>query len=295
MHLISLVELPAVSVSRLDRLLDKLLDGSILIGQRILVALVVFIVGRYVVKLLNRLFRHMLERGTIDPGVQSFLRSLVNIILLILLVLSVVGALGINTTSLAALLASAGVAIGMALSGNLQNVAGGIVILLFKPYKVGDYIEAQGNEGTVKEILLFHTIIQTVDLRTIYIPNGQMSTTVVINQSRSEIRRAQWVVSIQYGNNVTHAKEVIQKCLDAEPRLLREPISEEGEPLDPFFIEVTNLNASSVDLTVRAYVKRVDFLDVRFKMNEAIYAAIDADPTLNIPFPTNTIHIVNKK
>lgn len=295
MHLISLVELPAVSVSRLDRLLDKLLDGSILIGQRILVALVVFIVGRYVVKLLNRLFRHMLERGTIDPGVQSFLRSLVNIILLILLVLSVVGALGINTTSLAALLASAGVAIGMALSGNLQNVAGGIVILLFKPYKVGDYIEAQGNEGTVKEILLFHTIIQTVDLRTIYIPNGQMSNTVVINQSRSEIRRAQWVVSIQYGNNVTHAKEVIQKCLDAEPRLLREPISEEGEPLDPFFIEVTNLNASSVDLTVRAYVKRVDFLDVRFKMNEAIYAAIDADPTLNIPFPTNTIHIVNKK
>ncbi|WP_314183944.1 mechanosensitive ion channel family protein [Alloprevotella tannerae] len=295
MHLISLVELPAVSVTRLDRLLDKLLDGSILIGQRILVALIVFIVGRYVVKLLNRLFRHMLERGTIDPGVQSFLRSLVNIILLILLVLSVVGALGINTTSLAALLASAGVAIGMALSGNLQNVAGGIVILLFKPYKVGDYIEAQGNEGTVKEILLFHTIIQTVDLRTIYIPNGQMSTTVVINQSRSEIRRAQWVVSIQYGNNVTHAKEVIQKCLDAEPRLLREPISEEGEPLDPFFIEVTNLNASSVDLTVRAYVKRVDFLDVRFKMNEAIYAAIDADPTLNIPFPTNTIHIVNKK
>lgn len=295
MHLISLVELPAVSVTRLDRLLDKLLDGSILIGQRILVALIVFIVGRYVVKLLNRLFRHMLERGTIDPGVQSFLRSLVNIILLILLVLSVVGALGINTTSLAALLASAGVAIGMALSGNLQNVAGGIVILLFKPYKVGDYIEAQGNEGTVKEILLFHTIIQTVDLRTIYIPNGQMSTTVVINQSRSEIRRAQWVVSIQYGNNVTHAKEVIQKCLDADPRLLREPISEEGEPLDPFFIEVTNLNASSVDLTVRAYVKRVDFLDVRFKMNEAIYAAIDADPTLNIPFPTNTIHIVNKK
>ena len=295
MHLISLVELPAVSVTRLDHLLDKLLDGSILIGQRILVALIVFIVGRYVVKLLNRLFRHMLERGTIDPGVQSFLRSLVNIILLILLVLSVVGALGINTTSLAALLASAGVAIGMALSGNLQNVAGGIVILLFKPYKVGDYIEAQGNEGTVKEILLFHTIIQTVDLRTIYIPNGQMSTTVVINQSRSEIRRAQWVVSIQYGNNVTHAKEVIQKCLDAEPRLLREPISEEGKPLDPFFIEVTNLNASSVDLTVRAYVKRVDFLDVRFKMNEAIYAAIDADPTLNIPFPTNTIHIVNKK
>ncbi|WP_315023422.1 mechanosensitive ion channel domain-containing protein [Alloprevotella tannerae] len=295
MHLISLVELPAVSVTRLDRLLDKLLDGSILIGQRILVALVVFIIGRYVVKLLNRLFRHMLERGTIDPGVQSFLRSLVNIILLVLLVLSVVGALGINTTSLAALLASAGVAIGMALSGNLQNVAGGIVILLFKPYKVGDYIEAQGNEGTVKEILLFHTIIQTVDLRTIYIPNGQMSTTVVINQSRSEIRRAQWVVSIQYGNNVTHAKEVIQKCLDAEPRLLREPTSEEGKPLDPFFIEVTNLNASSVDLTVRAYVKRVDFLDVRFKMNEAIYAAIDADPTLNIPFPTNTIHIVNKK
>jgi len=295
MHLISLVELPVVSVSRLDRLLDKLLDGSILIGQRILVALVVFIIGRYVVKLLNRLFRHMLERGTIDPGVQSFLRSLVNIILLVLLVLSVVGALGINTTSLAALLASAGVAIGMALSGNLQNVAGGIVILLFKPYKVGDYIEAQGNEGTVKEILLFHTIIQTVDLRTIYIPNGQMSTTVVINQSRSEIRWAQWVVSIEYGNNVTHAKEVIQKCLDAEPRLLREPVSEEGEPLDPFFIEVTNLNASSVDLTVRAYVKRVDFLDVRFKMNEAIYAAIDADPTLNIPFPTNTIHIVNKK
>ena len=295
MHLISLVELPTINASRLDRLLEKLLDGSILIGQRILIALIIFIVGRYVIKLINRLVRHLLEHGTIDSGVQSFLRSLVNIILLILLVLSVIGALGINTTSLAALLASAGVAIGMALSGNLQNVAGGIVILLFKPYKVGDCIEAQGNEGTVKEILLFHTIIQTVDLRAIYIPNGQMATSVVINQSKSDIRRAQWVVSIEYSNNIAHAKEVIQKCLDAEPRLLREPISEEGKPLDPFFIEVTNLNASSVDLTVRAYVKRVDFLDVRFKMNEAIYAAIDADPTLNIPFPTNTIHIVNKK
>lgn len=295
MHFISLVELPAVSVSRLDRMLDKLLDGSIMIGQRILIALVVFIIGRYVVKLLNRVFRHVLERSTIDPGVQSFLRSLVNIVLLILLILSVVGALGINTTSLAALLASAGVAIGMALSGNLQNVAGGIVILLFKPYKVGDYIEAQGNEGTVKEILLFHTIVMTNDLRTIYIPNGQMSTTVVINQSRSELRRAQWVVGIEYGNDIAHAKKVIQNCLDAEPRLLREPTSEAGEPLDPFFIEVTNLNASSVDITVRAYVKRADYLDVCFKMNEAIYAAIDADPTLNIPFPTNTLHIVNKQ
>lgn len=292
MHLISLVELPAVSVSRLDRLLDKLLDGSILIGQRILVALVVFIIGRYVVKLLNRLFRHMLERGTIDPGVQSFLRSLVNIILLILLVLSVIGALGINTTSLAALLASAGVAIGMALSGNLQNVAGGIVILLFKPYKVGDYIEAQGNEGTVKEILLFHTIIQTVDLRTIYIPNGQMSTSVVINQSKSDIRRAQWVVSIEYGNNIAHAKEVIQACLDAESRLIRVPTTDTGERLEPFFIEVTNLNTSSVDLTVRAYVKSADYWDVRFKMNEALYAALTADPALNIPFPTETVHIV---
>lgn len=295
MHFISLVELPAVSVSRLDRLLDKLLDGSIMIGQRILIALVVFIIGRYVVKLLNRVFRHVLERSTMDPGVQSFLRSLVNIVLLIVLILSVVGALGINTTSLAALLASAGVAIGMALSGNLQNVAGGIVILLFKPYKVGDYIEAQGNEGTVKEILLFHTIVMTVDLRTIYIPNGQMSTTVVINQSRSELRRAQWVVGIEYGNDITHAKKVIQNCLDAEPRLLREPTSEAGEPLAPFFIEVTNLNASSVDIMVQAYVKRADYLDVRFKMNEALYAAIDADPALNIPFPTNTLHIVNKQ
>lgn len=154
----------------------------------------------------------MLKRD-IDPSVKSFVGSLVNVVLTILLIISVVGALGVQTTSFAALLASAGVAVGMALSGNLANFAGGLIILLFKPFKVGDYIEAQGTGGTVKEIQIFHTILSTPDNKMVYIPNGSLSSGAVTNFSRQTTRRVDWTFGVDYGEDYDKVKEVIQTIL----------------------------------------------------------------------------------
>ena len=172
-----------ISLSRIDKLLEKLLDMGFIAGRHILAAILVYLIGAFVVKLLNRLVRTMLTRRKVDDSVKTFLQSLTNILLTLLLIISVIGALGVNTTSFAALLASAGVAVGMALSGNLSNFAGGLVVLLFKPYRVGDWIEAQGTSGTVTAIQIFHTILRTSDNRVVYIPNGALSSNTVINYS----------------------------------------------------------------------------------------------------------------
>ena len=174
---------------KLEKLIDKLIDLSIAAGKHILLAVVILVVGRLVVNLLNRFVARMLDRRKVDPTIQTFLKSLVNILLMVLLVVSVIGALGINTTSFAALLASAGVAVGMALSGQLQNLAGGIIVLFFRPYKVGDWIEAQGVQGKVTAIQIFHTILTMVDNKVVYVPNGVMSSGVVVNYNRNDTRR----------------------------------------------------------------------------------------------------------
>ena len=270
------------SVSRLDELIDRLYDVSLNAGKHIIAALLVLMVGRLLVKLLNRLVAKMLDRRHIDVGVQSFLRSAVNILLTTLLVVSVIGALGINTTSFAALLASAGVAVGMALSGNLQNFAGGIVVLLFKPYKVGDWIESQGVEGSVVEIQIFHTILRTADNKIVFVPNGSMSTAVVTNYSREATRRLQWTVGVDYGEDVERVKVVVAEVLKNEPRILATP-----QPL----IVVEALADSSVNIMVRVWVKQEDYWDVHYEMYQKIYDSFNA-AGINFPYPQQTVHIV---
>lgn len=271
-----------LSVTRLDELIDRLYDVSLNAGKHIIAALLVLMIGRLLVKLLNRLVAKMLDRRHIDVGVQSFLRSAVNILLTTLLVVSVIGALGINTTSFAALLASAGVAVGMALSGNLQNFAGGIVILLFKPYKVGDWIESQGVEGSVVEIQIFHTILRTADNKIVFVPNGSMSTAVVTNYSREATRRLQWTVGVDYGEDVEKVKAVVAELLKNEPRILPEP-----QPL----IVVEALADSSVNIMVRVWVKQEDYWDVHYEMYQKIYDSFNA-AGINFPYPQQTVHIV---
>ena len=165
----------------LEELITKGLNFCVEAGKSIIIAILIYIVGKALIMLANRMLQKMLNRKHIDPTIQTFLKSLVNILLMVLLIISVVSALGINTTSFAALLASAGVAVGMALSGNLQNLAGGIVVLLFRPFKVGDYIEAQGVGGSVQEIQIFHTILNTPDNKKIYLPNGSLSSGNITN------------------------------------------------------------------------------------------------------------------
>lgn len=215
--------LKAFSSGKLDSFMDQAISLGVNAGKSILLAILIFMVGRYVIRLINKLIANMLERRRVEPTIQSFLKSFTNILLTILLVITVISALGVNTTSFAALLASAGVAIGMALSGNLQNLAGGIILLLFKPYKIGDYIEAQGVNGVVQEIQIFHTIILTVDNKQIYIPNGALSSGSITNYSAKELRRVDWTVGVEYGTDVEKVRAALMKLIDADNRILKDP------------------------------------------------------------------------
>lgn len=273
--------LPA-DLSNFDLLLRRFIDWGVDVGKHILIALAVFIVGRILIGVINRLVARMLDRRRIDVSVQSFLRSLVKILLTVLLVVSVIGALGINTTSFAALLASAGVAIGMALSGNLQNFAGGLVVLLFKPYRVGDWIEAQGVQGKVEEIQIFHTLLTMADNKVVYVPNGSMSTAVIINYTRKDTRRLEWTVGIDYGEQVEKARAAIADVLAVDSRVLADPAP---------FIAVSALADSSVNLVVRVWVKQEDYWAVFHETYRRIYDTFN-ERGIDFPFPQQTVHVV---
>ncbi len=277
------VELPKVedlSVDRLQSSLDKAAEWGISIGGKILLAAIIYVVGRFLIQLLNKLVGRVLSRQRIDPGVQTFLRSLVNVTLTVLLLLTVVGTLGVNTTSFAALLASAGVAIGMALSGNLQNFAGGLVILFFKPYRVGDWIEAQDVQGEVKEIQIFHTVVTTADNRVVYMPNGGMSTAVVVNHSRNALRRYEVEVGIGYNVDVKRAMSVIEQTLKADSRILSAPAP---------YMFVSALADSSVNIKVRMWVKNEDYWPITYYTLGRIYDAFVAND-IEVPFPQRVVH-----
>ena len=249
-------------------------------GKSILIALIIYFVGRFVIRLVNRLVGGVMERRKMDPTIQTFLRSLINILMMVLLIVTVISALGVNTTSFAALLASAGVAVGMALSGNLQNFAGGIIILLFRPYRVGDYISAQGCEGFVVEIQIFHTIIRTWDNRKIYLPNGAMSSGSISNWSKEEKRRMDFNVGVEYGQDVEKVRRVTLAMLDRDVRILKDPAPR---------VILISLGESSVDLIVRVWVDNADYWDVLFTMYEQIYTEFNRQG-IGFPFPQLTVH-----
>ena len=277
-----MVLLAAVEASsKLEEAIRSLVEHGSQLGFTIIKALIVFLVGRLVINLLNKLVRKILSKRDIDPSVKTFVGSLVNVSLTILLIISVVGALGVQTTSFAALLASAGVAVGMALSGNLSNFAGGLIILLFKPYKVGDYIEAQGVGGTVKEVQMFHTVLGTVDNKVIYIPNGSLSSGVVTNFSNQTTRRVDWTFGVEYGSDYEKVKQVIESVLAKDSRIL-------SEPAGPF-IALTALADSSVNVVVRVWVNSSDYWGVYFDINKNIYATFN-EVGIGFPFPQLTVH-----
>ena len=266
--------------ARVELILKRLFEEGSQLGIPLVKALMVFLVGRILINMLNKLVRRILARRQIDPSIRTFASSLVNVVLTILLIVSVVGALGVQTTSFAALLASAGVAIGMALSGNLSNFAGGLVILLFKPYKVGDYIEAQGSGGVVREIQIFHTVLTTPDNKAVYIPNGSLSSGMVTNFSREQTRRVDWVFGVEYGSDFEQVKQCLLRILEADDRILKDP-----QP----FIVLGALADSSVNLTVRVWVKSADYWDVYFQTIETVYTTFNKEG-IGFPFPPLTVH-----
>lgn len=263
-----------------EQLLSKLLDWGIEVGKDLLGAIIIYIVGRFIIKQVGRLLARILEKRKLEISVQTFLRSLVSILLNLILAFAIVSRLGVETTSFAALLASAGVAIGMALSGNLSNLAGGLIILVFKPFKVGDYIEGQNANGTVREIQIFHTILTTVDNKVIYVPNGALSSNAITNYNKQETRRAEWVFGVEYGEDFEKVKAVLQRIIDADPRILKDPAP---------MIALGALSASSVDIKVRAWAKTADYWDVYFDMNKIVYDTFNKEG-IGFPFPQLTVH-----
>ena len=282
MFLVTLLDASSKIASKInvEQILDKLLNWAIEMGKDILAAVLIYIIGRFVIKQINKLLAKILERRKLEISVQTFLRSLVSLILNLVLAFAIISKLGVETTSLAALLASAGVAVGMALSGNLSNFAGGLIILVFKPYKVGDYIETNDASGTVKEIQIFHTILTTLDNKIIYVPNGTLSSDAVTNYSRQVTRRAEWVFGVVYGEDYERVKAVLDRIIAADERILKSPAP---------FVGLDALSASSVDIKVRVWTKSSDYWDVYFDMNRIVYETFNKEG-IGFPYPQLTVH-----
>ena len=273
--------LSKISGLTLAEIVQLIVDGCIVFGGKILKVIIIWGIGRWLSKRLVALAKILMEKRDTNITVQTFVTSLIDVVLLIVLIVMIISVFGIDTSSFIALFASAGVAIGMALSGTLQNFAGGVMILLFRPYKVGDYIEAQGQAGTVKEIQIFNTMLKTADNKIILVPNGPMSTGIVNNYSREELRRVDVTVSISYGDDYEKAKAVIEELIAADKRILTEPAP---------FIALANMGASSIDLTVRVWVRQEDYWAVKFDMNKNVYETLPKRG-LNFPYQTITINM----
>lgn len=260
---------------------SMLTDLAMTYGLKILAGLATLVIGLWIVGMINALVRRMFDRSGVDPSLRSFLGSMISILLKVMVYITALGMLGVEMTSFVAILGAAGLAVGLALSGTLQNFAGGVMILLFKPYKVGDFIEAQGYSGSVKEIQIFVTVLTTPDNKTVLIPNGPLATGSMINYSTQDKRRVDWVFGISYGDDVDKAYEVLKHLIAADERILNDP-----EP----FMALHALADSSVNIVVRVWVNSADYWPVSFAMNEAVYKTFPAEG-LSFPFPQMDVHL----
>ncbi len=269
-----------------DEVISILTRAAVEFLIHLLVAVLVFYVGRFLIRKIFGLVQKMMIKRRVDPSITTFVLSGIQITLYFLLIIIVVGILGIETSSFIALFASAGVAIGMALSGTLQNFAGGVLILFLRTYKVGDFIEAQGYSGTVKAIKLFNTEITTPDNKTIIIPNGPLFTGTINNYTTQPLRRIEWVVAVSYGTDFDKAKEVILGILDANEKVIK------NNPEAPVAVYLKELADSSVNLSARAWVAKDDYWPVFFAVNEQIYKTLPENG-VEFPFPQLDVHLLN--
>lgn len=250
-------------------------------GQLLLMGILILIIGFWIAGMITSGTKKLMDKRGLDPALQSFLGSMLGITLKVLVVISALSTMGIEMTSFVAILGAAGLAVGMALSGTLQNFAGGVMILILKPFRVGDILEAQGYTGMDNEIQIFNTILKTPDNKTIIIPNGGLSTGSMVNYSTEPRRRVDWTIGIGYGDDVDKARAVIKGMIDADSRILKDPAPA---------IVVSELADSSVNFAVRAWVEAADYWNVFFEMNENVYKTFDKEG-LNIPYPQMDVHV----
>lgn len=267
-----------------SEIFSSLLSTLTVYGGKLLLAILVYFVGRWLIRRLLKFIKRIFDYRNTDKSIAKFTISLINIVLLIFLILMVVGILGFNTTSFLAIFASAGLAVGMALSGTLQNFAGGVMILTLRPYKIGDFIEAQGYTGTVKEISLFSTLLNTVDNKMVIIPNGGLSTGIINNYSKESKRRVDFVFGVSYGTDYDKVKATILDVVSKHSL-----IHQDGE----IFVALSSLSDSSVDVTLRVWTNSENYWAVYFDITETIYKRFNADG-IEFPFPQMDIHLDQK-
>ena len=276
-----------VTTTPADVLLKELGSDALQFGLKVLAALAIYFIGAWVIKRIKKLLGNIFERRKTDKAIASFTMSLVSISLTILLIILTVGTLGVNTTSLAAILAAGGMAIGMALSGTVQNFAGGIMLLVFKPFKAGDFIEAQGFSGTVSEVNIVSTKLTTTDNRVIVLPNGSLSSGTINNISQNPIRRLEWKIGVEYGSNIDQTRKVILGILNADARVLHG----KDAPDEPN-VKLSGLLDSSVEIQARCWVRSDDYWDLLWEVNELIYNELPKNG-IDFPFPQLDVHLHN--
>jgi len=254
-------------------------------GPRLVLAIVVLIVGLWAVRAISRLVERVLMKHEYDLSLQKFLARLVSVSLKAMLFISVISMVGVKTTSFVAVLGAAGLALGFALQGSLSNFAGGVMILLFKPFEIGDVIESQGFTGKVEEIRIFNTIIKTFDNKTIIIPNGAVSSGSITNYTTESTRRVDMTFGVGYDDDIAKVKEVLRRVVEGDERVLKDP-----SPM----IVVSEHGASSVNFHVRPWCRTEDYWGVYFDMHEKIKVAFDQEG-ISIPYPQTDVHLHREK
>ena len=275
----------AINSSNIEQWTTKGIDFIIAYGPKFLSAIIIWIVGAWIIKKLMKGVQKVMSTKNYDLGLQKFLTSLVGWTLKILLVLVILGTIGVETTSFAAILASAGLAIGLALQGSLGNFAGGVLIMIFKPFKIGDLIEGQGVIGVVKEIEIFTTKLSTPDNKLAILPNGALSNGNIINYTEQGQLRVDLNIGIGYGDDIKKAKEAIMKALTDNPKVLKEPAPT---------VAVSELGDNAINLVVRPFANVADYWDVYFEALEDSKKALDT-AGVSIPYPQRDVHLHNVK
>ncbi|MCR4859941.1 MAG: mechanosensitive ion channel [Bacteroidales bacterium] len=269
--------------------LQNLGKQAVHFGLKVLAAILIYIVGAWLIKRIKKALMRLFERKKTDRAMASFICSFTSIALTVILIIVVVGTLGVNTSSLAALLAASGLAIGMALSGTLQNFAGGLMIMAFKPFKAGDYIEALGYSGTVTEVTIVGTHLTTFDNRKVILPNGALSNGNIVNFSSFPLRRIDITVGVEYGTDAAACKEKLTEIIQEDPRFLDGTTPGAADPI----IAIQKLDSSSVNFLIRAWVKTTDYWGAWFDLNERVYTELP-QAGIQFPFPQVDVHLRTK-
>lgn len=270
-----------VDYTNADHLIALVTDHGTSIGMKVVAAIVIYVLGRWLSRMVVKLVRKAFQKANMEDTLEKFLCNMLNAVLLVVVIIAAIGALGVQTTSLLAVLGAAGLAVGLALQGSLSNFASGVLIVAFRPYKVGDFIEAAGVAGTVKEVQIFTTIIHSPDNKKILVPNSQIMSGTITNYSANDTRRVDLIVGCSYGDDLDQVRKVLNDIVAGDERILKDPAPT---------IEVVALGDNSVNFVVRPWVNSGDYWAVHFHLHEQVKKRFDA-AGLNIPFPQRDVHV----